>query len=719
MTLPMPGRDASRSPRRGPLRSRNFRLLVACNAVSMAGSAVALVAVPFAVLSIGGSASDVGYVSTAELVPLIAVLLVGGVIADRLPRHQVLVAANAVQALAQGTAATLILTGQARVWLLAALAAGGGAGAGLGYPAAQGLLPQTVPADQRAQANALDRTVRSAASIGGAALGGLLIGLAGPGWGLAIDAASFGAAAALRTGMRFASLPPAPAAGLLHDLRDGWREFTSRRWLWSIVAQFAILVAVSAGTTGVLGPLIADACLGGARSWGLILGAYAGGAVGGGLVMTRLRPRRILVAAVAALPPFAILLFALAVPLAAPLDAVAALLAGGSVEVFSVSWATALQQEIPPDRLSRVSSYDALGSYALAPAGTAVAGPLAAAFGARAVLAAGGGLVVLLPLLVLGVPEVRRLRRITDHEAVNLDAVSRDGRGWAARLPAELAAQRALLDGLLDLCEADGNISWLVIGCSVARGAGDRLSDLDVGMGVRPEAFEATAAAVRGAVDRLGDLVDSFHHQLPGVTVTHDRVFAQFADGSQVDLVVFPASVPGGSVPNVVVLYDPDGQLVVPPATTAPATTGPATTVPAERRPAGGPEQVREWAFLGWCALADLSKYLRRRSAWEAYDRLQEARTQLWRLQAAAHDVPDPQYGLTSILDFSPGAIPAGIEDTVAGLEPARLLAAAQRLAALLDEAGRRLEADQRAALPDAMARYVTAGLASLAAVES
>ena len=133
---------------------------------------------------------------------------------------------------------------------------------------------------------------------------------------------------------------------------------------------------------------------------------------------------------------------------------------------------------------------------------------------------------------------------------------------WIDDLPPELAAQQALLRGLLALCDADDRIRWLVIGCSLARGAGDRLSDLDMAMGIRDEDFDAARPDLRRAVDGLGELIESYHHQLPSVTQAHERIFAQFADRSQVDLVLFPASVPGGSVPNVVVLYDPDEQLV-------------------------------------------------------------------------------------------------------------------------------------------------------------
>jgi hypothetical protein len=268
------------------------------------------------------------------------------------------------------------------------------------------------------------------------------------------------------------------------------------------------------------------------------------------------------------------------------------------------------------------------------------------------------------------------------------------GLDWIDDLPPELAGQQALLRGLLALCDADDRISWLVIGCSLARGAGDRLSDLDMAMGIRDEDFEAARPDLRRAVDGLGELVESYYHQLPGLAQAHERIFAQFADRSQVDLVLFPASVPGGSVPDVVVLYDPDDRLVT----------------AAERKPVTS-GQVREWAFGGWCALADLGKYLRRGSRWEALARLNEARAQLWQLWAVTLDVPDPQYGLTSILDFAPGQVPASFEGTLADRDPGRLLDAARRVAALLHEAGERLPDDQRAALPGAMARYITVDL--------
>jgi MFS family permease len=395
----------------GALSSRNFRLLLACDVVSVLGSAVSYVALPFAVLAIDGSASDIGYVSASSMVAMMAFLLFGGAVADRLPRHRLIVAADTLLALTQASAAILVLTGHARVWELAALAAVGGAGFGFFMPAAQGLLPQTVDAAQLSQANAMNRVGSNSAQIGGAALGGVIVGLAGPGWGLAADAASFAIAAVLRIGMRFPALSPAEPTRMLRQLHEGWQEFASRRWLWVIVLQFSFLCAITFGTISVLGPLVADSHLGGARSWGAVMAAYAAGSVLGGLVMIRIRFSRMLLAGTLAVPVFAVLLFALAVPLSVPLVAAAAFAAGVFAEVFAVNWTTTMQQEIPPTLLSRLSSYDILGSMALAPIGTAIAGPLATTFGTSAVLTAGGVLIVVITLPVLCIPEVRHLRR--------------------------------------------------------------------------------------------------------------------------------------------------------------------------------------------------------------------------------------------------------------------------------------------------------------------
>jgi len=248
-------------------------------------------------------------------------------------------------------------------------------------------------------------------------------------------------------------------------------------------------------------------------------------------------------------------------------------------------------------------------------------------------------------------------------------------------------------------CAADDAISWLVIGCSLGRGAADRWSDLDLAMGINDEDFDAAVTKARHLVDGLGNLVESFQHKIPGLTTAHERIFAQYADRCQVDLVVFRESEPVGSVRDLVILYDPQSN-VVPVAEHHPITA----------------DQVREWAFGSWCAVADLGKYLRRRSWWEALDRLAEARGQLWRLWAALLGVPNPQYGLTSILDFAPERVPAAMASTISDLDPGRLLAAARSLAKQLTALGECLPPDLREAIPAAMGRYVTSDLADIAA---
>lgn len=275
------------------------------------------------------------------------------------------------------------------------------------------------------------------------------------------------------------------------------------------------------------------------------------------------------------------------------------------------------------------------------------------------------------------------------------------GRAWIDSLHAELAGQQEILRRLLAVCEEDDRIRWLVIGCSLGRGAADPLSDLDMALGVADADFDAALGDIRAAVGGLGELVDSYHHLLAYIASRHERIFAQYADRCQLDLVVFPASAAiGRGQPGLVVLYDPESTAAVGGGEPARIT----------------PDQVREWAFSGWCQLADVGKYLRRGSAWEVLEQLHAARTSYWRLWAVAHDVPDARYGITSVLDFAPDQLPADLAATVPGLDLAQLTIAAQRLAGLLGGIRSQLPAEHQAVLPDPMAAYITADLWSIAA---
>ncbi|WAP54448.1 MFS transporter [Streptomyces sp. S465] len=399
-------------PGRPAWAGRNYTLLTTAAVVTGLGNAGALIAAAFAVLEAGGDGGDVGLVAAARTLPLVVFLLIGGALADRLPRHRVMVAANSLNCVSQAAFAVLVLSGEARLWQMAVLSALGGTGQAFFAPAAEGMLLSSVDGEQAARAFALFRMGMNGAQIGGAALGGALIAVVGPGWVLAVDAAAFAIAGALRALLDVGAVPRRePGGGMLQDLREGWREFTGRPWLWSIVVQFSVVNAVVGAAEAVFGPLVAEEHLGGARPWGLALAAFGVGTLLGGLLMMRWRPRRLLLAGSLCVLPLALPSAALAVPVPVPALVAVMFLVGVSMEVFGVSWMTALRQEIPEDKLSRVSAYDWFGSVAMLPLATALAGPAEQAFGRSASLWGCAALILALTLAVLTVPDVRGLRR--------------------------------------------------------------------------------------------------------------------------------------------------------------------------------------------------------------------------------------------------------------------------------------------------------------------
>jgi MFS family permease len=393
------------------LREREFRLLFAGRTTSLVGSAIAPVALAFAVLDLTGSKTDLGVILACREIPLVVFLLVGGIWADRIPRNKVMMSANVVSAFAQASTAALLITGNAEVWHLAALAALNGSASAFFFPASAGVVPQTVPSPLLQQANALLQVAMSSAMIGGAAVAGFLVAGVGPGWTIAVDAGTYLLAAAFVALMRLPPVLRETAANFGHELAVGWREFRSRTWLWVIVLQFSFLLMVTMGAFSVLGPVVADEDLGGAKAWGAILTAQAAGLVAGGLLGLRFRPRRMLVAATLGVLVFPAPLVALGFPLGVPVIAATAFVAGLGTEIFGLLWHTTMQQEIPPDKLSRVYSYDALGSVGLVPLGYALAGPVAEAVGVRATLWGAAAIGVAVTLSVLAVRDVRVLER--------------------------------------------------------------------------------------------------------------------------------------------------------------------------------------------------------------------------------------------------------------------------------------------------------------------
>jgi MFS family permease len=374
----------------------------------MFGDRMVAVALAFAVLELGGSASEVGLVLALRALPLVACLLVGGVIADRVSRRTVLISADVVRLGSQGTLAAWLIAGRPSIVIVGLLSGVTGAASGFAAPATIGVLPEVLDAEQLQQANGLRATAFSAGELGGPLLSGGLVAAVGPGWSLGVDALTFTASAALLVGLKTGVTPRAAVGTFIADLREGWRAFRSRRWLWSLVA-WAGFGNLLFGAWKVLGPVLADRDLGGAAVWGAVVSAMGVGTVLGGLVALRARPARPLLVCAWTAVLFAAPLGALAATRSPVVIGAGALLAGFSLMLGNTLWETTLQRHVPPDSLSRVSSYDWFGSLAFDPIGLAVWGPIAALIGIEGALWMAFGLLLIIGLALLAVPEIRRL----------------------------------------------------------------------------------------------------------------------------------------------------------------------------------------------------------------------------------------------------------------------------------------------------------------------
>jgi MFS family permease len=372
---------------------------------------VAPIALAFAVLDLTGSKTDLGLVLTANWVPQIILVLFGGVFADRLPRNLVMVGSNLVSGVGQATIALLLLTHHAELWQLIAIQIVRGSAMAFFFPASQGLVPEAVRPSLLQQANALLGMTKNGTVILGAALGGVLVATAGSGWALAFDGATYIASAAVLGAMHLPRADRIETPNVLCELAQGWHEFSSRTWLWVIVACAAVGNTVWMGASQVLGPLVAKEYLGGAASWGLILACQGVGLLVGGLLMLRFHPRRPLFVGMGFFTVAALPIVFLASLRSTPVIAFGYFVAGVSLEIFSVAWATALQEHVPLEKISRVSAYDALGSLVLVPIGLSLAGPVADAIGLTEALWLAAILGTSSTLIGLTVRDVRDLRR--------------------------------------------------------------------------------------------------------------------------------------------------------------------------------------------------------------------------------------------------------------------------------------------------------------------
>jgi predicted MFS family arabinose efflux permease len=324
----------------------------------------------------------------------------------------------------QAIAGALIVAGHAQVWMLAVLGLVFGLADGFVIPTSQGLIPLVVSSTRLQQANALLGLSRSILGIVGPAIGGVLVAVGSPGAALLVDAASFGVAALLL--LRVAIPPSADTVEpepFLAELRAGWHEFRRQTWIWTTIVFFGIGNFASMSVF-VLGPLIAKRHYSGGSTWALLVSSFAAGTIVGGLIALRIKPRRPLAASCIAAWPIALQPLGLALePPVAVLVAIA-VVAGIGLAIHLALWFTVFQQHVPEAARSRVSSYDALGSFVLVPLGSAVAGPVSALVGIRATLLGTCAIELACFSLIILQPSIWAIRRRTEEVGAGAEAAA-------------------------------------------------------------------------------------------------------------------------------------------------------------------------------------------------------------------------------------------------------------------------------------------------------
>ncbi len=382
--------------------ARDFRLMFLGRSASTVGDRVVLVALALFITRRTGSVTDLGEVLAAGSFPFVALLLFGGVWADRLPRHRIMIACDLARAALHATLAVLIFSGAVRIWEIAVIEALFGAARAFFQPAYSGLLPQMVPEDLLQEAQALTQTTENVAAVAGPAIATALVLGAGAGFAFGFDAATFVVSALLLAPVKPRARGAASLSiSVIHDLRLGWREVASRSWVWVTIAVYTGAAVVVYAFWNTLAPIVARDVYGGTGVFGVLVTLEGVGAVAGAVVGLTWRPARPLRAGLllSLLWPTPAIEMALHAPIALVLATMP--VTGFAFAMMLIFWETSLARHIPPHALSRVSAYDLMGSMALVPVGQFAAGPLAGVFGARAVLGVGAALGVGLLCLTL------------------------------------------------------------------------------------------------------------------------------------------------------------------------------------------------------------------------------------------------------------------------------------------------------------------------------
>ena len=396
------------------LRHPAFRNLWLASSTSVMGDSIVIVGLALFVTDLTGSATDVGIVLAAQLVPFVAFLLIGGVWADRLPRARLMISTDLVRMTLHTLLAVLIFTDQVEIWHLVVIEALFGSAEAFFRPAYTGLVPRTVPEQEIQEAQALSNLTVNLGELVGPALATALVLGVGAGWAFLLDALTFAVSAWFLTRVRTADVPP-PAderRTLLAELAEGFHEVRTRAWLWVTVVVFALAVPLGYAPLFVLGPTMAEEGYGTAAVFGILTTAFGAGALAGAFLGLRWRPEHPMRAAFLVIAAWPVMLFAFAAEAPVPVLILLGAATGSGFALFDIWWDTAMAERIPPHALSRASSYEWMGSLILLPVGFLAAGPAAEATSPETVIVVGAILTAVVLSLGLIPRETRTMRRI-------------------------------------------------------------------------------------------------------------------------------------------------------------------------------------------------------------------------------------------------------------------------------------------------------------------
>ncbi len=347
---------------------------------------------------------------------IVAFLLFGGVIADRMSPRRAMLVADFGRMATMGLMGVLLVTGHAQVWELAVLYATEGLGTAVFNPASNALVPIVVDKGELQSANALLTFSKSSGVVIGPLIVGLLLAISTPGVAIIVDAATFGVSGFFLLRIAAKSVREAAGSSFIEDLREGWTEFSSRTWLWVCVAASAFTNAIFVPGFLVLGPTVARESLGGSGAWVLIVAVFGAGTIVGSIIGMAIRTRHKLLVSQAVILVFVLPLILLAAEVSAFVVAAGALFAGGALSITAILYGTTFQEHVPAQAMARVAAYDWFGSLALQPIGYALVGALAARVGNSELLLVMCALLVCTQCAALLVPSVRRLESRADEE---------------------------------------------------------------------------------------------------------------------------------------------------------------------------------------------------------------------------------------------------------------------------------------------------------------